>query len=77
MSNVSVMYFLVIIAVISLILGAMFMVSEDVLRKLESSMNKVMLGANTEAIKNRKVIGVILIVLAIVLGMIYMHYNRI
>ncbi len=75
MSNASIMYFLIIIASLSLILGAMFMVSEDVLRKLESSMNKVMLGANNEAIKNRKAIGVVLIVLAIVLGMIYLRYS--
>ncbi len=75
MNSVSIMYFLIIIATVSLILGAMFMMSEDVLKKLENSMNKVMLGANTEAIKNRKAIGVVLIVLAIVLGMIYLRYS--
>ncbi|MFH1198886.1 MAG: hypothetical protein V1650_01830 [Candidatus Omnitrophota bacterium] len=70
------MYFLVIIASMSLLLGVMFMVSEDVIRKLEKSMNTVMMGANTEAIKNRKGIGVVLIVLAILLSGIYLRYSR-
>jgi len=70
------MYFLIAIALMSLLLGVMFMINEDVLKNIEKSMNKVMLGANTEAIKNRKVIGVVLIIMAVVLGCIYLRYSR-
>lgn len=69
------MYFLIVIALMSLLLGVMFMINENVLKKFEQTMNKAMLGANNEAIKDRRIIGVVLLILGIVLGFIYLKYR--
>jgi len=69
------MLFLIIMAVLSLTLGLSFFISEDFLKKMEKAMNRVVSGANTKTIKNRKVIGAILIVLSLVLFWIFVRYK--
>lgn len=69
------MLFLGIMAILSLVLGVSFFISEDFLKKLEKAMNKVVTGANTKTLKNRKIIGTILIIMSAVLFWIFLHYK--
>lgn len=67
---------IIILAAISAILGAMFLISEDLIKRLETSMNKTVAQVSIQSEKsNNKAVGLWLIIFGLILLTIYWHYK--
>ncbi len=70
------MLLLIILSGISAVLGIMFLTSEDLIKKLEVSMNQVIAKVDIQSEKsNNRAVGLWLIIFGIVLLTIYWRYK--
>lgn len=70
------MFLLIILAVISAVLGVMFLTNENLIKKLEVSMNQVIAKVDIQPEKsNNRAVGLWLVIFGIFLLTIYWRYK--